>query len=58
MAIFTLRYPLVGAPPTNSLLWMAENTLGAHCPFCTIQRVMALAPLISMTMKCKFTLRN
>jgi uncharacterized membrane protein len=48
----------VGAPPTNSLLWMAENTLGAHCPFCTIQRVVALAPLISMTMKCKFTLRN
>ena len=29
-------YPLVGAAPTNSLLWMAENTFGAHCSFCTM----------------------
>ena len=43
---------------TNSVLWVAENTLGVHCSFCTIWRVMALAPLVCMAMKCKFTLRK
>ena len=51
-------YPLVGAAPTNSVLWVAENTLGVHCSFCTIWRVMALAPLVCMAMKCKFTLNK
>ena len=47
-----------GSATTNSVLWVAENTLGVHCPFCTIWRVMALAPLVCMAMKCKFTLNK
>ena len=43
---------------TNSVLWVAENTLGVHCSFCTIWRVMALAPLVCMAIKCKFTLNK
>ena len=47
-----------GGATTNSVLWVAENTLGVHCSFCTIWRVMALAPLVCMAMKCKFTLNK